>query len=60
MTVLPPQRDFPTLEGGEMMTNKLVQMLTEKEVCGGDLSEKICYDFAEELFGFDSANINMV
>lgn len=52
-------RVFPTLKGGEMMTNELVQMLTEKEVCGGDLSEKVCYDFAEELFGFDSANINM-
>ena len=43
-----------------MMTNELVQMLIEKEVCGGDLSETVCYDFAEELFGFDSANINMV
>lgn len=60
MTVLPPQRVFPTLKGGKMMTNELIQMLTEKEVCGGDLSEKVCYDFAEEQFGFDSANINMV
>ena len=35
-------------------------MLTDKEVCGGGFSEKLCYDFGEELFGFDSANINMV
>lgn len=42
------------------MTNELTQMLTEKEVCDGGLSEKVCYDFAEELFGFDSANVNMV
>lgn len=35
-------------------------MLTKKEVCDGGLSEKVCYDFAEELFGFDSANVNMV
>lgn len=43
-----------------MMTNELTQMLTKKEVCDGGLSEKVCYDFAEELFGFDSANVNMV
>ena len=42
------------------MTNELTQMLTKKEVCDGGLSEKVCYDFAEELFGFDSANVNMV
>lgn len=35
-------------------------MLMEKEVCGGDFLEKVCYDFVEELFGFDSVNINMV
>ncbi|KAJ7377380.1 hypothetical protein OS493_029740 [Desmophyllum pertusum] len=42
-----------------MMTNEFVTMLTDKEVCGGGFSEKLCYDFGEELFGFDSANINM-
>lgn len=42
------------------MTNDFVKMLTEKSVCGGGYSEKICYDIGEELFGFDSANINMV
>ena len=43
-----------------MMTSDLVRMLTDKGVCGGGISEKLCYDFGEELFGFDSANINMV
>ena len=43
-----------------MLTNSLIHMLTEKSVCGGEFSEKICYDVGEELFGFDSANINMV
>ena len=42
------------------MTHDLVKMLTEKSVCGGGVTEKICYDIGEELFGFDSANINMV
>lgn len=43
-----------------MLMNNLVYMLIEKLVCGGEFLEKICYDVGEELFGFDSVNINMV
>ena len=42
------------------MTHKLVQMLTEKSLCNGGIEEKLCYDVGQELFGFDSSNINMV
>lgn len=50
---------YQSYHSGKMLTNNLVNMLTEKSVCGGEFSEKICYDVGEELFGFDSANINM-
>ena len=38
----------------------MVNMLTEKSVCDSPFTEKVCYDAGQEIFGFDSANINMV
>ena len=43
-----------------MATNEMVKMLTEKSVCDSPFAEKVCYDAGQEIFGFDSANINMV
>ena len=43
-----------------MGTNEMVKMLTEKSVCDSPFTEKVCYDAGQEIFGFDSANINMV
>ena len=43
-----------------MGTNEMVNLLTEKSVCDSPFTEKVCYDAGQEIFGFDSANINMV
>lgn len=59
LALYPVMHGFQNFQYGKMMTSELVKMLTEKSVCGGGVSEKICYDIGEELFGFDSANINM-
>ena len=38
----------------------LIKRLMEVGVCGGKYSEKVCYDLAESLFGYDDADFNMV
>lgn len=58
-TLYPAMHGFQNFHTGRMMTRKLVQMLTEKSLCDGGFEEKVCYDLGQELFGFDSSNINM-
>lgn len=42
------------------MTHELAQILTDESICGSGVSDNLCYDIGQELFGFDSSNLNMV
>lgn len=36
-----------------------MKLLTKHGICSGKLTEEFCYDAGQNLFGFDSSNINM-
>lgn len=54
------QEIFHPLGESEFLSGRFLQLLLDIGFCGEKYTEKVCYDVAEIIFGFDDPNSNMV